>query len=156
MTHPHALFRSNWRPAHLATSTRPRGSSAVRLSEPQAPAFSRSWVLVARTGKYAPRDGPASPVTPHVFARRRQLFPARTHFCHHHGPAAIWQIVLIACHLHLAEIGPRLFWCPILPMWLLLTIMSQDEVDYHPPGSPPLLLPLRPCHPDATLPPPKE
>lgn len=35
-----------------------------------------------------------------------QALPARTLSCHHHGPAAIWPIVLIDCHLHLAEIAP--------------------------------------------------
>lgn len=74
-------------PAHKHTHPIPaRGSSAIRLSEPYAPASSRSRSFATRTGKYAPpRWGLQGPVTPHVFARRRKLCLARTHSCHHHG-----------------------------------------------------------------------
>lgn len=138
--------------------TNPQDSSAVRLSEPCAPASSRSWSLATRTAKYSPPppgDEPCQPVTPHVFARRLKLFAPRTRSCHHHGPAAIWPIVLIARHLRLAEISLCLLWCPILPVAV--------AVDDHLPGrgrlpparvatAPPPELPQRPCGPDATPP----
>lgn len=84
-----------------------------------------------------------------------QALPPRTHSCHHHGPAAIWPIVLIARHLRLAEIALFLLWCPILPVAV--------AVDDHLPGrgrlpparvatTPPPELPQRPCGPDATPP----
>lgn len=80
-------------PTLWRTSTHPQGSSVVRLSE-----TSMSRPAATRTGKYAPPRWPCQP------GNTACVCTARTHSCHHHGPAAIWPIVLIACHLHLAEI----------------------------------------------------
>lgn len=75
----------------------------------------------------APAMGPVSPGNTACVCRAAQALPAGTPSCHHHGgPAAIWPIVLIARHLHLAEIALGLFWCPILPV-----VVAADD---HLPG----------------------
>ena len=119
-------------PTLLRTSTSPQGSSDVRLSEPPR---SRSLAtLRAQVSTRPPRwRWPCQP------GNTACVCTARTHSCHHHGPAAIWPIVLIACHLHLAEIGPRtLFGAQACQRGGCCRRSSpRNKGDYRPPGSPP-------------------